>query len=718
MTGAIFIVRLLALVFLCAAEQVDKSPIAKVVVLITEMKATVEKEATSDEDAYDKYSCWSLTNEKQKKAAIATNTKNVKALESFVAEAAGTTGQLTAEIKALKSDIEEDQAALDSANSQREKESEAFQAEEADMKETIGLLTQAIAKLQAVQLLQKNGHSVPMSTQGDVLLQVKQVAKHVRRHPNFNGEMQRDLFDVLGSLQQVAGKEARRQGSTLQATALLGEVFLPKRGEPSLFQNLLADEAKPNKLKGAAAGAKSYNSRSGPIIGMFKEMKDEFQRDLGSAQKEDLTALINFQHLNAAKSGEIAASTKQQEMKEGQLADLKAKVAESKESIESSNDAIDSDSKFLANVLKNRKIEDKDYEARVKTRSDEIVALGKTLEILTGDESRALFGKTISFLQVSTATRERMENQLSKKAMQLLMKIGRKHNNMALISMAVNVRLDAFKKVKAAMSKMTSALQRQQKAEYEKWEECKKEIDETEDEIKEGSETRNDLGEKHQDLKNTLSELQTSTNQLNTEVSEMSVELKKAGESRKAENLLFQSSISDQRATVAILNMALNKLKEFYSKAAFVQTKTSSHASQPETDEYSKSSGAGGVMQLLAKIITDAETEGQELAMTEADNQKAYAEFVQDTSASMGTARKAIAQKAKQSAAAKSEKSETEGALTANKAELEKLNKLLSGTHQSCDFLIKYFDTRQKARSEEMDAIGEATSILSGANYQ
>jgi len=287
-----------------------------------------------------------------------------------------------------------------------------------------------------------------------------------------------------------------------------------------------------------------------------------------------------------------------------------------------------------------------------------------------------------------------------------------------LISMAVNVRLDAFKKVKAAMSKMTSALKRQQKAEYEKWEECKKEIDETEDEIKEGVETRNDLGEKHQDLKNTLSELQTSTNQLNTEVSEMSVELKKAGESRKAENLLFQSSISDQRATVAILNMALNKLKEFYNKAAFVQTKTSSRASQPETDEYSKSSGAGGVMQLLAKIITDAETEGQELAMTEADNQKAYAEFVQDTSASMGTARKAIAQKAKQSAAAKSEKSETEGALTANKAELEKLNKLLGGTHQSCDFLLKFFDMRQKARSEEMDAIGEATAILSGANYQ
>jgi len=709
-----YLAPLLVLAVHCSAQpskiRADASPIAKVVTLITEMKATAEKEGKADQDSYDKYSCWSLTNEKQKRAAIKANTENVQTQESFVEEAAGTSAQLSTEIKGLASDIGEDTEALDAANEQREKENQEFQAEEADMKETIDLLGQAVTKLQAVQLLQKQGQHVSKQVEGEALLQVRQVAKRVRRHPKFNNMMQKDLFDVLGSLEQVARKEATRQGSTLEAGALLGEVFLPKKDGSILFQNLLNEDAKPNNLKGGAAGAKSYNSRSGAIFGILGEMKDEFQRDLSNAQKADFTALVNFQNLNAAKSSEIAAATTQKEMKEGQLADLQSKVAESKESIDASNDALDSDNKFLTNLLESRKKEDEDFALRTKTRSDEIQALGATLEILTGDAARALFSNTINFLQTSTATaaRERAMDHASKRAMQRLMGVGRKNKNMALVAMAVRVRLDAFTKVKASMSKMMGALKTQQAEEYEKWEECKKEIDETEDEIKEAQEAGNDLAEKHTALVNDLSELKTSNEQLRSEVADMEVELKKAGEARKAENMLYQNSISDERATVAVLNMALGKLKSFYNFA---------QVDQPKTAEYSKNSGGGGVMQLLGKIITDAETEAQELAMSETDSQAAYAEFVQDTTDSIETARKGIAEKEKVSAAAKSEKSETEEAQMANKGQVEQLNKLLRGTHVSCDFLLKFFDVRQKARSEEMDAISEATAILSGASF-
>jgi len=196
----------------------------------------------------------------------------------------------------------------------------------------------------------------------------------------------------------------------------------------------------------------------------------------------------------------------------------------------------------------------------------------------------------------------------------------------------------------------------------------------------------------------------------------MEVELKKAGEQRKSENTLYQTAVADQRATVHILTMALDKLKGFYNKASFVQT--GAKASQPATEEYEKSAGAGGVMQLMSKIITDAETEAQQLQMGETDAQASYATFVQDTTNSIETARKAIAEKAKQSASAKSEKSETQGALIANDGEIDKLEKLLQGTHQECDFLLKFFDVRQKARSEEMDGINEAMAILSGANFK
>merc|ERR1719261_421346 len=98
----------------------------------------------------------------------------------------------------------------------------------------------------------------------------------------------------------------------------------------------------------------------------------------------------------------------------------------------------------------------------------------------------------------------------------------------------------------------------------------------------------------------------------------MEVSLKKAGEDRKAENQLFQSSIADQRATIQILNKALARLQEFYQTKGgeFAQTDARRRAHQepgahvapppPKPKAFEKNAGAGGVLQLIAMIIDDA----------------------------------------------------------------------------------------------------------------
>merc|ERR1719247_1265243 len=106
-------------------------------------------------------------------------------------------------------------------------------------------------------------------------------------------------------------------------------------------------EAKPNGAKGAASGAKSYNSRSGGILGMLKEMGDKTAADLSAAQKADLAALVSFQSLKAAKTSEIAAATKQQDLKETELANLLDAVAKAKEDMESTKNALSADEQML-----------------------------------------------------------------------------------------------------------------------------------------------------------------------------------------------------------------------------------------------------------------------------------------------------------------------------------------------------------------------------------
>merc|ERR1719453_12884 len=259
------------------------------------------------------------------------------------------------------------------------------------------------------------------------------------------------------------------------------------------------------------------------------------------------------------------------------------------------------------------------------------------------------------------------------------------------------------------MDKMHAELAAQQKAEIEKVESCKKDLDVTEDKIKEATNVQEDLASKHKDLTNTLARLAKQIDELKTEVKENEGSLKEAGEQRKAENQLFQTTISDQRATIEVLNMAAGRLKKFYG---FVEVNSHAAPPPPKPAAFKKNDNAGGVMQLLADIISDAEATEAEMKISEQKAQEEYAGFVSATTSSIEADRQAIESAEESTAAAKGEKSETEEAQLANDGELKKLNELLTGIHTDCDWIMKYFDIRQKSRKDEMNAIEEAKAIL------
>lgn len=49
---------------------------------------------------------------------------------------------------------------------------------------------------------------------------------------------------------------------------------------------------------------------------------------------------------------------------------------------------------------------------------------------------------------------------------------------------------------------------------------------------------------------------------------------------------------------------------------------------------------------------------------------------------------------------------------------LEQLANEGADLHKSCDFVVKNFDIRQEARSQEVEALKQAKAILSGAKFQ
>eukprot|EP00747_Dinoflagellata_sp_TGD_P140471 gnl/TRDRNA2_/TRDRNA2_176011_c0_seq67.p1 gnl/TRDRNA2_/TRDRNA2_176011_c0~~gnl/TRDRNA2_/TRDRNA2_176011_c0_seq67.p1 ORF type:complete len:683 (+),score=240.16 gnl/TRDRNA2_/TRDRNA2_176011_c0_seq67:68-2116(+) len=669
------------LVLLClhaaAEEPAGPTPIQKVVKLLEEMRTTVNKEADEDKEAYDTYKCWCETNEKEKTEAISSAEALIEELTSFIEEAAGTEGRLKTEIAALAADIADDTDALETATAMKEKETAEFEADESYMKTTLAALKEAVSVLSEVQLLQKSHKAVDQTS---ALLQVRAVIE--KAAPQFRGVMQRDLLSFLADIKQVApGKEA---------------AFLEQ----------------PIEGGGAAAGATSYNSKSGEIFGVLGAMQDQFKSDLESAQKEESMALTQFQKLSASKASEIGAATKQKDQKETELTDIMAKAAQAKEDLETTSTTLAADQAFMADLVKNCALADTEYAGRVKVRNEELLALAETLKIVTSDEARELFERSISFLQISNENS--LKNRLAaqaraqKNAMRRVMKTAARFNNWSLAGLAVHVQLDDFGAAEKALKKMLGQLEKQRQEEYDKKEACAQEIDSTEDKLKEVLNKKADLEEKQTDVSNEIATITEEINVLKKDVEDMEVALKQAGETRKKENLQFQQAVSDQRATIKVLNMALDRLKEFYG---FVQV----GQAPPRPAGYTKNGQSGGVMQMIAKIISDAQLTESNYVMSEKDAQGDYVAFVADATSGIEADRHAIAEKEALLANDESEISMTKESQLANDDAYWKLKKLLVNEHRECDFILKYFEMREAALHEEIEGVNDAKAALHGA---
>merc|ERR1719389_1632259 len=120
---------------------------------------------------------------------------------------------------------------------------------------------------------------------------------------------------------------------------------------------------------------------------------------------------------------------------------------------------------------------------------------------------------------------------------------------------------------------------------------------------------------------------------------------------------------------------------------------------------------------MIDLIVADVDKDNQIMEVDEKDAQAEYEKFMADASDKRALDSKAITDK-------QAAKAETESELEANKeaktsktiAAMENA-KYTAGLHEECDWLLKYFDARQAARTGEIESLGKAKAVLSGADY-
>merc|ERR1719252_550947 len=118
------LVALLAL--LCAgaahADNADKNrPVSKVITLLKDMVAQLEKEAEEDEEVYEGMGCWCETNDKEKTKSIADAEQHIADLTAAIEEFTSKSAQLNTQVSHLTAEVARNGQALDQATALRTK---------------------------------------------------------------------------------------------------------------------------------------------------------------------------------------------------------------------------------------------------------------------------------------------------------------------------------------------------------------------------------------------------------------------------------------------------------------------------------------------------------------------------------------------------------------------------------------------------------------------
>jgi len=532
------------------------------------------------------------------------------------------------------------------------------------------------------------------------------IATHLRNQQNaeFNDDMKRLTEDLDAA--KNAGIAFSSHGNFLQ---------VPAQVKPVLQQIMSKQSARLSSSDKETLEAFFQQDPAGPVesvIGVLDGLKDQFTADIQTVKDDEAVQVKQFEELSTAKKEQIQAGSKQIENKKEEKANADEERAHKSQEIKDTQAQIGADADFEAEVKAQCATMDAQWDERSKTRAEELEAISKAVAILDGEDAHDTFAKSLSFFQKS-------KTSSLDEAAATLRAAGKKLDS-RLMTLALRMKIDSFPKVKEAMDDMVSALKKEQQDEIAQKDFCVKSFRENQLEQEDEAREKDALMAKETTFGNALKTAQAEIQSITKEIEELKKQLQLASQNREEENKEFQAVVAEQRQTQILLKQALNVLGKFYNSNSLAQLQSNVQASPkapPGFKDYNANGKSFGVMGMLQQILSDTAAMEAEGTRAEKSAQVAYESFAKDTTASVEKKEEALSDKTEEKAKAEKDVVQARKSREGAEAELEGLADTKAQLHESCDFLMTNFQTRQDARQEELDSIGKAKQILSGATF-
>jgi len=677
-------------------EAQGANPIRKVVRLLQDIEKKITDEGEAGEKLYNKYKCYCTSNGKELAESISAAGVKIPAVGLEIEAAENEKVQLDKDVEKTQSDRADAEATMAGATATREKEATAFAKEKGEYDTNIA----AIKK--AVDALKTGAYGGFLQTGAAATL--------------------RKILSTSGQLLDDAATDMPEMLSFLTGTQKQGADYAPQGGE---------------------------------VIGILEQLADEMVEDLSQVVDAEAKATQAYEAVMKAKKKEIALCTETIERKMGRSADLGVSIVTMKNDLSDTQAALLEDNKFAEDLKATCANKTSAWEESTKVRTEELKAIAETIKTLSDDDALETFKSTLPSAAASFVQLAGLDAAKARALQVLRTAAAGDHGStrrLDFIGLALKGKTVGFDKVVKMIDDMVKMIKEEQVADESKKDYCAVETDTTEDKMKKLGGHASSIQKVIADTEGGLRVVTEKIEDVTQCIAELDKEVADATEQRKEEHELYLKLVHDDTAAKQLLDLAKNRLLEFYTPQLHTTTTTTlaredqiytgfggtalaqvatltrhSRASQhsearpPPPDAppaYSKKAEEStGVIAMIDLLVKDLDKEITEAETDEKNDQEAYAALMKDSAKKRAADSKTLTGSVLAKAELEADLRSHKDAETANSKETQATAQYLAQLHAECDWLLKYFSMRTDARASEVDALANAKAVLSGASY-
>jgi hypothetical protein len=648
------------------------TPVQKVVVLLQEMLAKGKAEKHDEQVTFATYKQFCDDTSVNKKRMIKEGEQTMEMLTADIQKAVADASQLSKEISEHEADISTWNGDSKASSKVRSIEKADYDATHKDYSESVDALQRAI------QILKKQAY------------------------------------------------DRKQKSSLVEVSALKALPLIPSDAKRVIDAFLQQEPA--DGLDVSAPDASGYEFQSHGIIEMLEKLHDKFIDERTGLEKQE----TNSRHAHDMLQQDLKAQIGQATQDHGEKSVSKAKTLQAKADAQGdltdTTATRDQDKKYLSDLTSTCEMKASDFESRQQLRGEEIQAIEKAIEILSGSSVAGAAEKHLPQLlqaKVGGSSLAQMRTQGSPaaqdRAVQFLREQAGRLNSHVLSALAVRASEDPFSKVKKMIKDLIVRLMEEanEEAEHKGW--CDTELSTNEQTRKEKTAAVETLHAEIDELEASVAKLTEDLAALAAAIADLDAAMAKATTMRQEEKATNSATIKDAQEAQTAVAQALVVLREFYAKGAeataLVQRRGRSRQEPPaifDSPYTGMQAESGGVVGMLEVVQSDFARLETETAAGEETAQKSYDEFMTESKVDK-------AQKSTDTEHKTAKKQDHEQALTTKRSDLE-------GTQKELDAALSYYDKlkpscvdagttyedRVGRRKEEVESLQEALRILNG----